>query len=167
MPLGKYKTIPVFHLGVFRIDVHLFKIKICKNVCCWQGTARMSCLCTVNCRYDALSHLIGSFFKLQIVHSYLHLHFFPFMKSASGAFLLPLHILSYLKVSVYTVILLNPFHILLFFPVLFLFCGSYNYAKYAGEVFPCFPLLPNILNIWFISFCRFSFFRWFSLCFSF
>ena len=34
MALGKYETVSVCLLRVLRIDIQLFKIQICKNICC-------------------------------------------------------------------------------------------------------------------------------------
>ncbi len=59
--LGQDKTVSVRILRVLRIDVHLFKIQISKNVRCRQRSAGMSCFCTVHSSHDTLTDFIGNF----------------------------------------------------------------------------------------------------------
>ena len=61
MSLGQYKPVSVCFPRISRINIHFFKIQIRKNICCRQGSTRMTCLCAVDSRYDALTHFIGHF----------------------------------------------------------------------------------------------------------
>ena len=58
MSFGQNETVSSLHIGILGIDIHFFKIQIGKDICCGKGSAGMSCLCTVNCRYNAFSHII-------------------------------------------------------------------------------------------------------------
>lgn len=47
MSFGQYKTVTILHLRVLWINIHLFEIQICKNICRRQRSARMTGFCAV------------------------------------------------------------------------------------------------------------------------
>ena len=63
MSFGQYKTVTILHLRVLWINIHLFEIQICKNICRRQRSARMTGFCAVHCSYNALADFIRKFFQ--------------------------------------------------------------------------------------------------------
>ena len=61
MALGKHEAVSVRILRVLRINVHLLKIQVCKNICCGKRSARMSSLCTVYCSHNAFANFVRHF----------------------------------------------------------------------------------------------------------
>ena len=61
--LGKNETVTLRILRVLRINIHFFKIKIRKYVCCGKRSARMTGFGSMNTRNDALSHLNSHLLK--------------------------------------------------------------------------------------------------------
>ena len=69
MSLGQNKAVPVLFLRVIRIDVHLFEVKICHDICDGKRAAGMSGFRCMNCGHNAFSYFIGCFFQFQFVHT--------------------------------------------------------------------------------------------------
>ena len=68
MSLGQYETVSVCLLRILRVDIHLFKVQIGKNLCCGKWSARMTGLCSMNTFDDSLTNLNCFFLQFQICH---------------------------------------------------------------------------------------------------
>jgi len=64
MSLRQHKSVSVRFLRVLGINVHLFKIKIGKNIRSRKRSAGMSGLCAMHCCYNALADFVRHTGKL-------------------------------------------------------------------------------------------------------
>ena len=60
---GEDETVAVRLLRIFGIDVHFFKIQVCKYICRRKRSARMAGFCSMDCRYDIFADFVGNLLK--------------------------------------------------------------------------------------------------------
>ena len=71
-PLERTKRSRSSFFGSCRINIHLFKIQVGKDICCRKRSSRMTGFCAMYSSQNALADFIRHFGKFQIIHNSSH-----------------------------------------------------------------------------------------------